>query len=179
MDVTYFESVGRENTDKTLDIAKNYAQKHKIGSIVVASTTGFTAEKAAKIFKETNLIIVTHVTGFLEPDHQQFSEKLREKLEKEGVNVLTTSHVLGGINRLVEPSTGSIIAKTLRMFSQGVKVAVEIAAMAADAGHIKTNEDVLIIAGTGKGADTVLLVRASTSRNFFDIKIKKILAKPI
>ena len=41
--VLYFEKAGDENTDEALRIAKEYADKHGISSIVVASTRGKTA----------------------------------------------------------------------------------------------------------------------------------------
>ena len=63
------------------------------------------------------------------------------------------------------------------MFSQGVKVCVEISAMAADSGVIPF-DDVITIAGTGRGADTACLIRANSSNRFFKIRIKEIIAKP-
>jgi len=69
------------------------------------------------------------------------------------------------------------VANALRMFSQGVKVCVEISAMAADAGLIPFS-DVIAIAGTGSGADTACLIRANSSNRFFKIKVKEIIAKP-
>jgi hypothetical protein len=50
LEVTYFEKVGPQNTDKALEIAKKFADKLGVKDIVVASTTGFVAEKAAQIF---------------------------------------------------------------------------------------------------------------------------------
>jgi len=67
----------------------------------------------------------------------------------------------------------------LMMFCEGFKVAVEIAAMAADAGLVRTDEDIISIAGTGKGADTALVIRPAISKRLFDLRVKKILAKPI
>ncbi len=49
--VVYFESMGVENTDKTLTLAKARAEKLGIKKIVVATTKGDTAVKAAKEFK--------------------------------------------------------------------------------------------------------------------------------
>jgi len=179
-EVTYFEKPGSENTDATLQIAKNYAEKEGIKRIVVASTTGYTAQKAAEVFQGYSLVVVTHVTGFREPNKQQFPQDLREKLEAKGVKVLTTAHAFDGVNKLADAgSIGQIIRDTLRMFCQGIKVAVEIAAMAADAGLVRTDEDVVSIAGTGRGADTAIVIKPAVSRKLFDTRIRKILAKPI
>lgn len=179
MDVTYFESPGWDNTDAALKIAKDYVEKHGIKSVVVASTTGYTAEKAAEVFVNKNLVIVTHVAGFLKQDHQQFPKELKEKMEAKGIKVLTATHAFGGAGRMFEFSVGNVAANTLRMLSEGVKVGAEIAVMAADAGLVTTKDDVVSVAGTGKGADTVLVVRPANSTKLFELKIKKILAKPL
>ena len=55
----------------------------------------------------------------------------------------------------------------------------QIAAMGADAGLVRIDEDVVSIAGTGKGADTALVIRPAISKRLFDLRVKKILAKPI
>lgn len=176
--IKYFDYGGKQYTDEALRIAKEYADKHGIRSIVVASTRGYTAQKAAEIFKGKNLIVVTHVHGFREPDRIEFPNELRKELESEGVKVLTAAHAFGGVNYLFEGSLGNIIAKTLRLFSEGVKVCVEIATEAADAGLVSVKEDVLSIAGTGKGADTVLVLKPANSARLFETKVKRILAKP-
>ena len=59
-----------------------------------------------------------------------------------------------------------------------MKVCVEIAAMAADAGFISVDKNIVAIAGCGKGADTAIVIKAANSRNFFDMDIKEIIAKP-
>ena len=93
---------------------------------------------------------------------------------------MTTAHAFDGVNRLADAgSVGQIIRDTLRMFCEGVKVCVEIAAMAADAGLVRTDEDLISVGGTGRGADTVLVIRPSNSRKLFDTKVRKVLAKPI
>ena len=63
------------------------------------------------------------------------------------------------------------------MLGQGIKVCVEIVVMASDAGLIPP-EDVIAVAGTGKGADTAVILKADSSNHFFQIKIREILAKP-
>ena len=77
-------------------------------------------------------------------------------------------------NRFSEETT---IADTLRMFGQGVKVCVEIVAMASDANLLPV-ADVIAVAGTGQGADTCILVGANATHQFFDIKVREIIAKP-
>lgn len=179
-EIRYFEEPGYENTEETLRIAKSYAEEAGIRSVVVASTTGFTAQRAAEVFKGFSVVAVTHVSGWREPDSQQFPSDVREKLEADGVEVLTAAHTFSGVDGLVSSgSIGRIITDTLRMFCEGMKVAVEITAMAADAGLVRTDEDVIAIAGTGKGADTAIVIKPAISRRLFNMRVKKILAKPI
>lgn len=176
--IRYFEPGGEQCTDEALRIAAEYADAHDIKSIVVASTRGFTAEKAAKIFKGKNLVIVTHVHGFREPNASEFSEDIRKNLEAGGVKIITASHAFGGISKVAQGLPGDIVANALRIFSQGVKVAVECAAQAADAGMLRTDEDAIAIGGTGKGADTVLVLRPANAHKIFETKVRRVLAMP-
>jgi hypothetical protein len=59
-----------------------------------------------------------------------------------------------------------------------VKVAVEITIMAAEAGVIDIDHEVISIGGTHQGADTALVVKPSYARNFYDFEIREIIAKP-
>ena len=72
-----------------------------------------------------------------------------------------------------------LVAFTLRTFGQGMKVAVEIALMAADAGLVRTGTPCISIGGTGEGADTAILLLPVNAQDFFDIRILEIWAKPL
>jgi len=76
----YFDRSGIENTDVTIRLALNYAADHGIKDIVVASTTGYTAEKIVKApgREALNTVIVTHNTGFREEGVQSFPADLRQ-----------------------------------------------------------------------------------------------------
>jgi hypothetical protein len=50
--------------------------------------------------------------------------------------------------------------------------------MAADAGLIGTNEEVISIGGTANGADTALVIKPAHTQDFFELKVKEILCKP-
>jgi hypothetical protein len=71
-----------------------------------------------------------------------------------------------------------VVAETLRLLGQGIKVAAEIVAEACDGGFVPEGQDAIAVAGTGRGADTVAIIRAHPSHRFLDLKIKEILAKP-
>jgi len=179
----YFESPGPQNTEKTLKLALIRAKSLGVKDIIVASTKGETGVKALEIFKGHNLIIVTHSTGFREADVQELPQEKKEEIESKGGKVLTCQHAFGGVNRAVRKKLGTyeldeIIAHTLRIFGEGMKVAVEIILMAADAGLIRADKEVIAIAGTGKGADTALVVKPANAQTFFDLEIREILCKP-
>jgi hypothetical protein len=60
----------------------------------------------------------------------------------------------------------------------GLKAAVEIALMAADAGLVSTDRDVISIGGTGSGADTAVCIHPANVSRFFDVKVRGIFCKP-
>lgn len=184
----YFEKPGGdENTKQTLALAKARADELGIKTIVVASTVGDTAVKAVDIFKGYKVIIVTHVTGMRESNTQEFTEENRKIVEKKGGIFVTTAHAFGAIHRALgatggppipTSAIGDIIAMTLRTFGQGMKVVCEIAAMAADAGLVRTDEEIVCIGGTGWGADTAVVLQPSNVHRFFNLKVKEIICKP-
>ncbi len=179
----YFEHPGDEITEAVLHIVKRRAQEAGIKQVIVASTTGDTAVRAMAILTGLRVIVVTHVSGMREPNVQEFTEKNRQLVESQGGIILTSAHAFGGLSAAMRHKfntcvIGDIVAGTLRTFGQGMKVACEIALMAADSGLVRTDEDVIAIGGTSHGADTALLLTPAISRKFFDLKVKEILCKP-
>jgi hypothetical protein len=181
--ILYYSSTGEVNTDQTLSEAKHRADELGITDIVVASTRGNTAVKALEVFKGYNLIVVPHVTGLRKPGVQEMSDDVQEKIRTAGGKVVIATHVFSGVDRAIQARfdtvyPAGIIAQTLRMFGQGMKVVVEIVAMAADAGVIPADKDVVAIAGTGRGADTAVVITPANAHRFFDMAIKEIIVKP-
>jgi len=179
----YFENPGRENTEEVLRVARQRAEELGIKTIVVASTVGDTAVKATEVFSGFKIIAVTHVTGMRGPNTQEFTEENRKMIESRGGIVFTTTHLFSGLSAAMRKKyntyiIGDIVANTLRIFGQGMKVVCEIAVMAADGGLVRTDEDVIAIGGTGRGADTAVVLRPVNSNDFFDLKVKEILCKP-
>ncbi|MBA7630260.1 hypothetical protein ES703_37781 [subsurface metagenome] len=179
----YFEKPGIENTEEALKVAKKRAEELGIKTIVVASTVGDTAVRAVDVFKGCKVIVVTHVAGMRQPDTQEFSQENKKIVEAKGGIILTTTHSLGGLSRAMRSKyntfvLGEVIADALRIFGQGIKVVCEIAAMAADSGLVRTDEDIIAIAGSGRGADTAVVMKPANTHDFFDLKIKEILCKP-
>ncbi|MFH1087524.1 MAG: pyruvate kinase alpha/beta domain-containing protein [Chloroflexota bacterium] len=179
----YFESAGQANTDETVKLAGARARELGIKKVVVASNTGTTALKAAEHCEGCQLIVVTHSEGFREPNTQELVPENKEKLAKLGARFYTGTHVMGGISRaardmLKTQVLGDFMAITLKMFGQGTKVAIEISMMAADAGLVRTDEEVVAIGGTGKGADTALVIKPAYAHQAFSLKVAEIICKP-
>jgi len=179
----YFEKQGKENTEASLKTVKEYAESCGVKNIVVASTRGETGAAVAKLFKGYNVVVVTHFTGFSEPSIQELKQENRDQILQEGAKIFTGTHALSSAERAVRKAFGTIqplelIANTLRLMGEGTKVCVEITLMAADAGLIPVDRDIIAIAGTGHGADTALLIKPANAARFFDLRIREVIAKP-
>ena len=179
----YFDAVGEGNTSVTLQLAKERAEKLNIRTIVVASTRGETGVKASKVFHGYNVIVVTHHTGYKGADTQELTLENNKAILENGGKVFIASHVFGGVGRAVRRKfdtyqVDEIIAATLKIFGEGTKVCAEIVLAAADAGLVSTQEDVIAISGTGRGADTALVIRPVNAFDFFNLKVKEVICKP-
>jgi hypothetical protein len=179
----YFLEPGSVNTEETLRIAKRRAEELGIKSIVVASTSGETGLKALKVFANYRVVVVTHAAGFPAHDVQELTQPNRSEMLEKGGMILTATHAFGGVGRAVRRrfntyQVDEIMAHTLRVFGQGTKVACEIALMAADAGLVRTDEEIISIGGTGSGADTALVIKPAHTHDFFQLQVKEVLCKP-
>ncbi|MFH1566807.1 MAG: pyruvate kinase alpha/beta domain-containing protein [Gemmatimonadota bacterium] len=184
--ITYFDRPGKENTAAVLEAVRRRVEALGIGHVVVASTSGETALKACEALKGTGaaVVCVGEHCGFWGGDSQKMEAQMRTRLEELGVAVFIGSHALSGVGRSVTSKLGGVshvevIAHTLRRFGgDGIKVAVEVAVMAADAGLIPTDREVVAVGGTGSGADAAVVLQAAHMNNFFDLEIREIVAKP-
>jgi len=179
--ILYFDRPGKQNTDQTFELVRERAKELNIRQVVVASTHGYTAKRARAILERADfdLIAVSICAGF-DDQGWTMSAPERKELEETGVTVLTSIHALGDdVNDAfggIEPNR--VVRETLYRFCQGMKVAVEISLMAADAGLIDMSGEVIAVAGTGDGADTAIVVKPAYAKDFKSLDIREILAKP-
>jgi len=183
--VEYFEKPGKDNTARCLEIVKGLV-KEGSSHVVVATTGGETGLAFARGLKgqKVNLVAVTHNVGFGQPNQDECSEAVRKEMLALGVKIFTGTILTRSIDYAfmrqhqgIPPSY--VAAQTLRLFCQGMKVAAEIVAEACDAGLVPEGVDVIAVAGTGRGADTVAIIEAHPSHRFLEIRFKQILAKPM
>ncbi len=173
---------GKENTERCLEIVEGLASTYK--DVVVASTSGETGLRfAERLGKKTNLIVVTHASGHSQKNENEIPLQARERIEELGGKVFTGTILTSSLEKSLASEFKGIyptiiIAETLRRLGEGMKVCAEIVMEACDAGLIEEAKDVIAVAGTGSGSDTICLIQSATSRRFLDLKIREILAKP-
>ena len=176
----------KDNTSRTLTIAADEAVR--LGApLLVASSGGDTAVAALHAAREKGIVdrlyIISSVYGSRGPGSNGMKDDCKKELDAANVRIITAAHVLSGAERAMSTKfrgiyPSEIIAHTLRMFSQGVKVAVEIAAMALDAGAITYGAPAVAVGGTGRGADTATVLTPAYTQDIFATKIHEILCKP-
>jgi hypothetical protein len=180
----YFPGFGIVNTDETLRIAKERAERAGIRMFIVASTYGHTIRKALELFHGSDAKFIV-VGG----NAKTFSSDLSERLAAEGHRL-----VFNDDHGLKYPDIAWWI---LRNFSEGMKVCVQMTLIATDLGYLPDGEEAIAIAGTGRegfpeggGADTAIIMEGVTGDEFFKPsmteierkrkgrRIKEILCKP-
>jgi hypothetical protein len=172
-------------TQAVIDRVVEHLDGSDIKHVIVATTSGETGVRFAEALAERDVrvVAVTHHVGFRGGDVDQLEASHRKRLDELSAAIITAPHALSGVNRSISGTFGGttsveIIAHTLRLFGQGMKVCVEIAVMAADAGWIPTDCDVICVGGTGRGADTAVVLRPAHSNSFFDLRVGEILCRP-
>jgi uncharacterized protein len=183
--VEYFEKPGKGNTARCLEIVSDLVDEG-LSQVVVATTGGETGLLLARKLqgKNVNLVAVTHNVGYAGANNDECHRDARRELESLGVRIFTGTILTRGIEAaLMKKHQGAypayVVAQSLRLLCQGIKVGVEIVAEACDAGLVPEDEQVIAVAGSGRGADTVAILKAHPSDRFFDIKVRQILAKPL
>jgi len=168
-----------------IDVVQRCLVRDGIRHVVVATSTGETGVRFldALAGRDVKLVCVTHHAGFGEGDELDLVPEHAAVLRAAGVPLFVGTHALSGIGRSISTQFGGatpveLIAHTLRLFGQGMKVCVEIAVMAADADLIPTDRDIICVGGTGRGADTAVVLRPAHMNRFFDLRVRAVLCKP-
>jgi uncharacterized protein len=175
--IVYHEEPGTKNTETTLKLAIERARARGIKKIVLASTRGETARLAAKLWDKSGIkiVVVPHQFGF---SGMKFPPELITELEKQG-HAVHFGTMLFHTEHLYGMNTPMVMANLLRTFCQGMKVCVEIIFMATDGGHVNVGEQVVVVAGSGRGADTAVVAIAAPSTRLGELHIMEIICKPL
>jgi hypothetical protein len=176
--IVYFEKPGPEQTEATFACVDEALAELGIHKIVLASTRGDTARYAMDHYQgqDVQLVVVPHQYGF--GPGQRFPPELVERAQAEG-HAVHFGTMLFHQEKTWGEGPPQAVANFLRLFGQGVKVCVEILLMAGNAGLVEAGEQVVVVAGTGRGADTALVMAGSTTTNLRGAHISRILCKPL
>jgi hypothetical protein len=178
----YFEKRGKGNTAEALRLARRRAEELGIKQVVLASTHGYTALQAAEAFRGSGIeLIAVSISAAFDQEGWTMTAAERQKVGEKGVRVLTSLHGLadGVAEGMFGANTpGTVMAETLRCFSQGMKVAVEVSIMAAEAGWIRAGEEIVALGGTDDGADTAIVLRPAYARKIKDLVVCELICKP-
>ena len=184
--IVYLDKTGPAECPKCLAATAQRARELRIKHAAVATTSGKTALELARALRKAGakckVIGVGYAANYA-AKWGKFSPRIVKEAGKLGVEFMAATHVLGGINAAAADkfgglTPGRLVAQTFYTMGQGMKVAVEVALMAADAGLIPTNKEVLALGGAGKGADTALVVTPKCSAEFFDMRIHEVVCMP-
>lgn len=177
--VVYFEDRKSENTETTFQLVRERLNNSGIKKVVIASTTGATAQKAAEFFEDAGvkLIVVPHQFDFRRKVNP-FPPELVKSLRESGHEVYFGT-MLFHTGDFYESKAPMLMANLLRCFSQGVKVCFEIVLMVTDAGLVASGEKVIVIAGTARGSDTALVMQAASTQHLKRLRVHEILCKPL
>jgi len=190
----YFSVCGQINTEKTLELAIQRTRELNIKKLVVASETGLSALKAAKMLKDSkiNLIVVTSAAG-TKIENTVIgnlrigisNKKIWDQLEESGARIVRATDPFYNIGVCLEhkgvPTLATLIRLCLGIISSGTAVCVAATLMATDNGLLSEGEEVVAVAGSWVGLDTALVVQATNSINLLKaraMQIREIICKP-
>ena len=191
--VYYFEEPGEGNTALVIEAVSQRLEAGGVRKVVVASTSGETAIALARKLKDRAEIICVSEAPYRRERGAEWpclKPELKQKMEKLGVAVIDKAPEVF-FNSVMEFAPWGqdfperYVRETLYSFGQGLKVAVEVALVAAQCGYVEPFEDVIGIGGMGSGADTAIICKATYPQCLFDkdpakrLEIKEIIAMPV
>lgn len=200
--VHFFENPGEENTSEVIEAVVKRALEGDIDAMIVASISGRTAIKVTECLKEKGLKIkVVCISGppswekYPEYEFPLIKEKQQKKLKELGVQIIDwIEEPFKPIvfrnwweKKTIEvqrPESDLFWMTLICVGGHGFRTAIEVIFMAVEAGVIKVGERVIGVAGTGKGADSAIVMKASRFEDAVGpkparrLKIEEILAMP-
>lgn len=200
--VHFFENSGEANTHDVIEAVVKRVEEGDIEATVVASISGRTAIQVAGHLEERGLKIrVVCVSGppswekYPEYEFPLIKERERKKLNEMGVQVVdSVEEPFKPITfrnwweretiEIPRPESDLFWMTLICVGGHGLRTAVEVIFMAVEAGVIKVGERVIGVAGTGAGADSAVVMKASRFEDAVGpdpvkrLKIEEILAMP-
>jgi hypothetical protein len=200
--VHFFESPGEGNTDKVIKAILDRAKEGDIEAVIVASISGDTSVKVAEQLKKSRLNIkVVCVTGpsswqkYPQYKFPLIKEEERKKMDTLGIQVIDWVEEpfkpIAFRNwweektvEMLRPESDLFWMTLICVGGHGFRTAVEVVFMSVEAKITNEGDKVIGIAGTGTGADTAIVMKASRFEDAVGadpekrMKIHEILAMP-
>jgi hypothetical protein len=190
----YLEKPGKQNTDRVIETVLQRLAQGDLQTVVVSSTTGYTALKFAEALQghdRVTLISVAESALIREwgSEYPSLSAGTKEDLERRGVIVADrVSYVFHHSpldhSQWKAPTPEEIVRETLYAFGQGLKVAVEVVLIAVSSGYLAPFQDVIAAGGTHRGVDTAIVMNATYPNHILSqdpaerLQVHEILCKP-
>jgi hypothetical protein len=194
----YFSAPGPQNSEALIEAVKKRITELRIRFVVVASDSGRTALQIAEALDgmAIKVVCVTAYAGVRlawpkSGKWPSITGKVRRKLEGLGVKIVEeTPWIFKGVTfdaQFLKRAAPSWIIHEFvcRTMGYGFKTALEVALIAAEAGAVPTDEEVVAIAGTGwlgGGADCAIVVKPSVVPKTTDVEtgleLREIIAIP-
>ena len=169
--IIYFGNSGQQNSEKVIEVVKSRIASGGIETVVVASTSGVTGAKFAKELRGIASVVVV--------SHEEMNPTQKRQITEYGGRAFDKTYLALHAKGMDD------VRRSYYTFGQGFKVAVEVILIAADKSEINLYEDVVGVGGTGRGADTAIIARATTSKEIFTddakkkLEIREVLAMPL
>jgi len=192
-EVYYFAQPGEEDTDLVVEAVSRRLEAGDVNTVIVASNSGITAAKFGRALKgKARVVCVTEAPSRREWGNPwpTLEDGYRRELAGPGVEIIENAPFVFH-NAVLDESKWDVlppeelVRETLYSFGQGLKVAVEVALMAVASGRVEPYQDVIGVGGTGKGADTAIVVRATYPTSMFAkdpskrLEVREIIAMPL
>ncbi len=188
--ITYFENTERaeQNTRAVVELVGEQLSGRRVRHVVFATNTGYVGAQFARLAKAHPKVGFVGVKMAPAVDRMydvKWNPRYGRAMEQAGIKLVCGTHALTGAadHALRAKFDGfpptAVIAETLYLFSQGMKVCIEVIAMACDAGALPEGVQVVSCAGTGHGADTAIVATSAGSANLFDMTVHRVLAMPL
>ena len=191
--VYYFDEPGEGNTQLVIEAVSQRLEAGGIRKVIVASASGETAAKFARNLKDKAELICVSEAPYRRERGEEWpclKQRFRRELERLGVAVIDRApeifhHSVLEAARWSDAFPERLVRETLYCFGQGMKVAVEVALIAVSCGYVIPYQDVVGVGGSGSGADTAIVLRATYPACLFDrdpakrLEIREIIAMPI
>ena len=143
----YFYQRCLNNTDVVRDILKKEYLNGSDAGLIIASTTGETAQKIYSSVSEYDISIIVC--------KQNLNEKLYMTKEMES-RISSFAKLYDIPSKYLRKKVGNLGVEILRSTSQGYKVCCEMMEYLNENNMLELSKSYLVVAGTVKGADTVV-----------------------